>query len=41
MSSPITDRFCRLAVNGLIVNPNIYDGGAIETGPAEVGRSGV
>ena len=31
MSSPATDRFRRLAVNGLIVNPNICHGGAIET----------
>ena len=30
MSAPTMERFCRLAVNGLIVNPNIYDGGAIE-----------
>ena len=31
MSAPNMERFCRLAVNGLIVNPNIYDGGAVET----------
>ncbi len=30
MSSESTDNFSRLAVNDLIVNPNICDGGAIE-----------
>ncbi len=31
MSAPNMERFCRLAVNGLIVNPNICDEGAVET----------